>query len=839
MAKDKAAHKQKIVGVVSTKKSAINFNLMAILIFLVLAFIYFGNFLSGKNMIGATDWMLGSYPTLKWMADYIQTHNTIAFWEPQIFGGLPTVAAFFADLFSPFTIARLFIPTHVVYALSFVIFMFLAGLGMYLFLKELGIEKTIALLGGLVYMFAGNLVTTTYAGHGGRMGAQALFPLVLFLLHRGIKGKKLYYFLLYGALLAVSFLAAHFQLTYYAVIASGIYFLAHLIWERKENRLSGSVRLIGYYLLGLVMLGGLVAIQYLPVLSNLPYAARGGGRGYEFAASWSLPPLETFDLLTPTFSGILNNYWGENYFKLHSEYLGILPLFVLGITLILKWKNRYVKFFTILAGISLLFALGGHTPLYRIPYLILPGVSRFRAPSQIYFLTSFSLASIMSFGISGISDLFKQKETKKERKIFKYLLYSFIVIVLLLLLVYIAKDTIISLLRTAAKEKVNNLIANYPLFQNGLLKTFMLTAGYCLIFYLVLKRKPKSVTWLLVLGAVTLFDQWSLDKQFIKATVSPDEYYRADEVVDYLSQDTTLYRVHPLHYERASDGILIAYNIQSAGGYHPNPIQTYQDFIGADKSVMFQAPNLMYNNFLDLLNIKYLISLPLPEDINRYQDINRYSERDLQAIIQFKQFFAQPNFEKVFTGRKNIIYRNNSALPRAFLVPKFEVIADKDAVLNRLKEDSFDPRKIVILKETPAGVQPRTDSIIGNVQLPLVAGLGELQITSYDPNRIIIEADLHNPGFLVLSDNYHPDWKASVDGKQTKIYRAYHTFRAVYLDAGKHTINFFYDSPSYRLGSIISIIAFICLVGVLIWERRSKVKGRKPKVKTEDTKKTS
>jgi hypothetical protein len=831
VAKDKLAQKQKTAGVMSPKKPAISFNLMAVLIFLVLAFVYFGNFLSGKNMIGATDWMLGSYPTLKWMADYIQTHGTIAFWEPQIFGGLPTVAAFFADLFSPFTIARLFIPTHVVYAMSFATFMFLAGLGMYLFLKELGIEKTIALLGGLVYMFAGNLVTTTYAGHGGRMGAQALLPLVLFLLHRGIKDKKLYYFLLYGAVLAFSFLAAHFQLTYYAVVASGIYFLVSLIWDRKENKWSGTGKLIGYYLLGMVMLGGLVAIQYLPVLSNLPYAARGGGRGYEFAASWSLPPLETFDLLTPAFSGILNNYWGENYFKLHNEYLGILPLLVLGIALILKWKNRYVKFFTILAAIALLFAFGGHTPLYRIPYHILPGVSRFRAPSQIYFLTSFSLTVLMAIGLSGIS----QTTPQNEKKVRKYLIYSAIAILILLVLVSLAKDSIIGSLRSAivtfsksqyneavTKDKINNLTANYPSFQAGLLKTLLLIIGYGAVLFFAVKQKTKSFYWLLILGVITLFDQWSLDKKFIKSTVSPDEYYQADEVTNFLNQDQSLYRVHPLHYERASDGILIAYNIQSAGGYHPNPIQTYQDYIGADKSVMFNAPNLMYKNFLDVLNIKYIISLPLPEDVSRY------SQQDQMAILQFKQFFGQPNFEKVFTGRKNIIYRNNSVLPRAFLVPKFEVIADKDAVLNRLKDDSFDPRKIVILSKTPTGMQPLADSIIGNVQ-----------IASYDPNRIIIEADLQNSGFLILSDNFHPDWKASIDGKPTKIYRAYHTFRAVYLDSGKHTINFFYDSPAYRLGSTISIIAFICLVWVLIWERRSKVKRRKSKIKTEDTKKSS
>lgn len=822
MAKSKVPEKHKKPEIISGKKPIMNFNLMAILIYLGLAFVYFGNFLSGKNMIAATDWMLGSYPTLKWMADYIRTHSAIAFWEPQIFGGLPTVAAFFADLFSPFTLARLFIPTHVVYALTFVLFMFLAGVGMYVFLKEIGIEKTIALLGGLVYMLAGNIVTTTYGGHGGRMGAQALFPLVLFLLHCGIKTKKLYYFLLYGALLAVSFLAAHFQVTYYAVVASVFYFLLHLIWDRKENRGSGTAKLIGYYVLGMVMLGGLVAIQYLPVLSNLPYAARGGGRGYEFAASWSLPPLEIFDLLTPTFSGILNNYWGENYFKLHSEYLGILPLLILGIALILKWKNRYVKFFTFLAGIALLFALGGHTPLYRIPYHILPGVSKFRAPSQIYFLTSFSLTVLMSFGLAGLFPTLAQN----EKKIRRYLIYFGLVVLILLIIFSAFKEPIIQTLRSAiesfskgqygdaaTKEKVNNLVANYPTFQLGLLKTLLLIAGYCAVLLVWLKRKTKSLAWVLILGVITLVDQWSIDKKFIKSTGSPDEYYQADEVVNFLNQDKSLYRVHPLHYERASDGILIAYNIQSVGGYHPNPIQTYQDFIGAGSSVMFNAPNLMFKNFLDLLNIKYVISVPLPEDITRY------SQQEQMAIMQFKQYFSQPNFEPVFSGRKNVIYRNNSFLPRAFLVPKFEVIADKDAVLNRLKDNAFNPKKIVILHDTPAGTQNLADSVIGIAQ-----------VTSYDPNRITIEAELQNPGFLVLSDNYHPDWKAMIDGKPTKIYRAYHTLRAIYLEPGKHTINFFYASSAYRLGSILSLLACVFLVVVMILEWRPKKKRQKNKI---------
>lgn len=813
---------------IAKKPKEINSDKFAPILFLVLALIYFYDFLSGKKMIYGTDWILGSIPSWKFMAEHINQFKDFAFWHPHIFGGLPTIAAFFGDLISPATLFRLFLSPDVVHTWTFILFLFLAGIGTYFYLKEIGVNKIVATVCGVIYMFAGNLVTTTYGGHAGRTGGAAIFPLILFFLHRGIERKRFFYFLLMGGILGFGFLGAHFQLTYYAVIASGIYFLIQIIGKWRENRLPGSAKIILYYLSGIVLMFALIAIQYLPVYFNLPYAARGAERGYAFASSWALPPLETFDLIVPNFSGILDNYWGENWFKLHSEYLGILPILALFLGLLLKFRFRYAKFFLFLGILGLLFSYGGHTPLYRIPYHLLPGVSKFRAPSQIFYLVAFSIVVITGLAIS---EIMKQSATRGQadnsdvrRKIKKFLLIFIGILGLGLILSYLLKGTILQTLKdflestlrgqypeTQVQEKIKNLYDNYPLFQQALIKTLVLAGIFSFLIYLVAIGKLKPLTWLAIILPLLIFDQWSVTKKFLRSTVPGQEYYAPDEVVNFLKaqeKDGFNYRVYPLVYERSQDGILMFYNIQSVAGYHPNPLQTYQDFIGAEKTVMFSPTNLIYQNFLNLLNVKYIISVTLPEDISRYDRATQ------ERIRELKLFFSRPDFELVFQGRKNVVYKNRSVLPRAFLVPNYEVITNKDEVIARLKDPNFKPEQTAIISES-ATIIPfsKGDSLIGDAT-----------IKSYDANRIIIECSLSRPGLLVLSENYHPDWKVAIDDQPQKVYRAYHTFRAVWLDSGNHTVTFYYASKYYHLGKTISLVGLLFLLVTLIFAR-----ARRPK----------
>lgn len=88
-----------------------------------------------------------------------------------------------------------------------------------------------------------------------------------------------------------------------------------------------------------------------------------------------------------------------------------------------------------------------------------------------------------------------------------------------------------------------------------------------------------------------------------------------------------------------------------------------------------------------------------------------------------------------------------------------------------------------------------------------------VQITDYQMNSITLDAFLDADGFLFTSEIYYPGWKAYVDGKEAKIYKANYTFRAIYLTPGSHTIVFRYEPLSFKIGLRVSLLALL-FIGV-------------------------
>ena len=90
-------------------------------------------------------------------------------------------------------------------------------------------------------------------------------------------------------------------------------------------------------------------------------------------------------------------------------------------------------------------------------------------------------------------------------------------------------------------------------------------------------------------------------------------------------------------------------------------------------------------------------------------------------------------------------------------------------------------------------------------------------ITKYSPNEVIVKAKVSQPKFLVLSDSYYPGWKAYVDGVREKVYVANYISRAVYLDAGEHTVRFVFDPFSFKAGLAITLLTIMLLLGYIIF----------------------
>ena len=99
-----------------------------------------------------------------------------------------------------------------------------------------------------------------------------------------------------------------------------------------------------------------------------------------------------------------------------------------------------------------------------------------------------------------------------------------------------------------------------------------------------------------------------------------------------------------------------------------------------------------------------------------------------------------------------------------------------------------------------------------------------MEVTSYDINNITLEVDNPADGFLVLSEIYYPGWKASVDGQETKVYKADYALRAIRLPEGQYKVRFTFDPLSFKIGALLSLLSIgaLIVIGVNQWRVSAK-----------------
>ncbi|MAG37153.1 MAG: hypothetical protein CL878_13045 [Dehalococcoidia bacterium] len=89
---------------------------------------------------------------------------------------------------------------------------------------------------------------------------------------------------------------------------------------------------------------------------------------------------------------------------------------------------------------------------------------------------------------------------------------------------------------------------------------------------------------------------------------------------------------------------------------------------------------------------------------------------------------------------------------------------------------------------------------------------------------MIVDVDAQQPALLFLADTHYPGWQARLDGRAVPIYRANYLFRAVFVPAGTHTVEFAYRPGSFLVGATISTITVLLVAGalgaLLWWGRR-------------------
>lgn len=85
----------------------------------------------------------------------------------------------------------------------------------------------------------------------------------------------------------------------------------------------------------------------------------------------------------------------------------------------------------------------------------------------------------------------------------------------------------------------------------------------------------------------------------------------------------------------------------------------------------------------------------------------------------------------------------------------------------------------------------------------------------------VITFDAPKDCILYVSDSFHPDWRAKIDGVDAKIIKANMTFRAVAVPQGKHTLTMRYDGSNVVSGGLASLLALIVCMILIVVDRKT------------------
>lgn len=147
------------------------------------------------------------------------------------------------------------------------------------------------------------------------------------------------------------------------------------------------------------------------------------------------------------------------------------------------------------------------------------------------------------------------------------------------------------------------------------------------------------------------------------------------------------------------------------------------------------------------------------------------------------------------------------------------------------------PRRFMQAHRGPvAGPPPRT-GILSGAHTPRgiaswVWRRGACLWTAWTRMDIMVSevADFENgPGFLVLSDQYFPGWRAYVNGKETPVYCVDGLLRGVVVPQGKNVVEFRYRPWKVYAAGIVGLVALgLALAGAFVPGFRLKLETKGP-----------
>ena len=786
--------------------------------FTVVVLAYFHDALSGEEIFTERDLASFFIPSkISWVAAV--KAGEFPLWNPYSYSGHPLFATLQPGVLYPPNLLFLLLPFDLAFNWVIITHFMLAASFTFLLIREVGGSRCASTAGALIFLLGGYLLSVHNVLSTLLTVTWAPLAILLFLRCLSMEGRaRGVYAILTSAVMTVMFLGGGIETLFglfimllFICLFPSIFPAVSISSGRRSNLLLLSASAAAFLLLS--------AVQIIPFIELSQLSTRNSGIEYEKATTWSFQVKDFIQFLLPDpfgYQSSLDKYWA-NPSWIKTVYIGAVPV-ILSTFYVLGERRRAIPLLALMA-LSIVLALGGSTPLYKVVFDWLPIFDKVRYPVKFIFI--FILCMSVTAGL-GLDALKKGMEDGRAEVLTaaRVLFILATISALIFGAMNLFSDELTSYLAGAGIDHPYFNRASVNVYNTKRLLFFFIVPS--LAVYLAVRKGLFAGRLPHIIVAIIFVDLFFAHWGYYNRTGSA-EYHREGPVIEMLKKKDGLFRVFvtpktrndELSVTAEGDGEtaldpekykLLGYNIShrlfTADGFHVTARREYDDLM---EKVVYRRSSIDATNLLAMFNVRYVLSVP---EISSKEFV-------LSKVI------ASAAKEGPGTERTPLkLYENINYLPRFYTVGNYRVMAGGDMAAHMMGK-GFDPAGEVLLFERP---EYGTDAGDGGAAPANTGPPGRVTVDEYKANSVTLDVEMDSPGLLVASESHYPGWKVYVDGVAGRVLKANVVYRAVPLKEGRHEVRFVYSPMSFKAGAAISSVTAVSIVGFFVINRRRRAR---------------
>ena len=716
--------------------------------------------------------------------------GTFPAWNPYAFAGTPLFANAEMAWASPFNLPLWILPLNYGLGVAAALKLWMAGFGTYLLVRELRLGFWPGIVAGTGFALCS--FNVVWLSHSVFVSVAAMLPWALWLTERLIRRGRAGDGLALGAVAAIALASGHPGTQVHVLAATALYALVRVAFGGPLPQRDRLARL-GLVGAALVLGALLTAWLLLPAerAAHDTFGALTRAHGSPSFRSSQLTPGALRTALFPDWWGRPSEQvrMGPSEYRERTFYAGAVSLVLALVALAAPGGWRRKAPFVLLAALGAAVAL--RTPGLWWLAIHLPLFDRIQN-GRILLWFAFAVPVLAAFGLQALLD-----RAVSARRLAAVLAAAAVAALVAIASVQLDGDAVGDALRQMLQRSAETTAAA-PLALASVGWWLVPVAAFAAIVLLLRQRPRWAGAAAALVALVVALDMLHFAHGYQPMGPASVVLPPTTPAIDFLKRHADDGRIvgiggSPDDWALAADWSTM-YGLRDVRG-HDAPFPTTRWFrlwslIGANavSDTHLEGLSAAGPRLLGMLGVRWLI---LPPSATARDDA----------------------LHLAYDGRDARIFRNELALPRAFVTPRVTVVDGEDEEAAAVASDAFDPRRAAVVRSDELGAAAGSST----------GGRGSVRVVGERNDEVRLRATLDDASLVVLDDQWAPGWSVEVDGRPARALQADMVLRGVVVPAGTHEIVWRYRVPGLRLGAALSIAGLLAALawgGALIVRRR-------------------